>query len=59
MAADSIAALWRQGGAMQDQPKNDTATIMVVDDDQRNVRLMESILRSICLVESGALYVLS
>jgi signal transduction histidine kinase len=46
MAADSVAALRRQGGAMQDEPKNDTATIMVVDDDQRNVRLMESILRS-------------
>ena len=46
MVADPDAALQRQGGTMQEKPKDGAATIMVVDDDQRNVRLMESILRS-------------
>lgn len=46
MAADHEAAPRRQGGEMQEEPKQVVATIMVVDDDQRNVRLMESILKS-------------
>jgi signal transduction histidine kinase len=46
MVADFDAAQRRQGGAMQQEPKDGAASIMVVDDDQRNVRLMESILRS-------------
>lgn len=46
IAADSDAALRRQGGKMQDERKTGAATIMVVDDDQRNGRLMESILKS-------------
>ncbi|HET6278042.1 MAG TPA: response regulator, partial [Candidatus Polarisedimenticolia bacterium] len=46
MVADDEEAQRRQGGTMQQEPKGGAATIMVVDDDQRNVRLMESILRS-------------
>ena len=46
MAANPDAAPRRQGGKMKEERKTEAATIMVVDDDQRNGRLMESILRS-------------